>query len=98
MGWIMEKSYNNSMTKHGEQRLRSRVSTSKRQLSLVKSRGKPYTNFVGSFRRYLDKVRFQNDTYPVIYGNYIYLFGFDNSLITVLLVPSKYNKYLKKSK
>lgn len=83
------------LTEHGAKRIRERVNVSKRQLKLVLERGKTINVYSGSFRRYLDKVRINSSgrTYLLVYGNNIYILGYDNALITVLNIPSRYLKY-----
>ena len=84
------------LTEHGAKRIRERVNVSKRQLKLVLERGKPINVYSGSFRRYLDRIRTNSkgSVYLLIYGNNI--FSYENALITVLNIPSKYAKYKAK--
>ena len=86
------------LTEHGAKRIRERVNVSKRQLKLVLERGKPINVYSGSFRRYLDRIRTNSrgSVYLLIYGNNIYIFSYENALITVLNIPSKYSKYKAK--
>lgn len=86
------------MSNHGDKRIRERVSVSKRQKELALERGKIYTTYTGSFRRYLDKVHYKNDTSAIVYGNNIYLFGKCNVLVTVLTIPSNYKNILRNQK
>lgn len=83
------------LTKHGAKRIRERVNVSKRQLKLVLERGKPINVYSGSFRRYLDRIRTNSkgSVYLLVYGNNIYILSYENALITVLNIPSKYAKY-----
>lgn len=84
------------MSKHSDKRIRDRVGVSKRQEQLAIERGKLYTEYTGSFRRYLDRVRYKNNTTAIVYGNNVYLFGQYNVLVTVLTIPSKYHSMLSK--
>lgn len=79
--------------------MRERSSKSKRLNQLAIERGISYENFSGSFRRYLDKIRlkypYQNNQ-VLVYGNDIFLYNNKDVLITILKVPSKYQKYLRR--
>ncbi len=92
----MEKCVN-IISKHAKHRLRERSSISKRQNDLAIERGYSIDNFAGSFRRYLEKIiDNSNNINLIIYSNDIFLYGNNNVLITVLDVPSKYNKCFRK--
>ena len=86
------------LSKHAEKRLKERSSKSLRQNKLALERGKSHENFVGSFRRYLDKIRLKKPFYTdlIVYSNCIFLYDEHKNLITVLSVPSKYHKYLRR--
>lgn len=84
------------VSKHAKHRLRKRSSVSKRQNILAIERGYSTDNFTGSFRRYLDKIKNKRNVNLIIYSNNIFIYGSNNILITVLNVPSKYNKCFRK--
>jgi hypothetical protein len=94
----MGKSLNSRITNHGYKRLRERSSKSLRQNELALKRGVSHEHFSGSFRRYLDKVRLKEPYYTkiIVYDNNIFLYNKEGVLITVLKIPSKYLKYLRR--
>lgn len=93
----MEKSQN-KLSKHARKRLKERSSKSKRQSDLALSRGKPISEFTGSFRRYLDKIRLSKPfrVNILVYGDDIFIYSDKNALITVFDIPTKYNKCLRR--
>ena len=88
----------NNVTNHGYKRLRERSSKSIRQNELALERGLSHEDFSGSFRRYLDKIRLKENYYTkiIVYANKIFIYNKNEDLITVLNIPSKYLKYLRK--
>lgn len=82
------------VTKHAKKRLRERISVSKRQVELAIKRGNNVNDYTGSFRRYLDKIKYKDVNFHIkIYGNHIYIFNPYWYLVTALTISSKYSKY-----
>lgn len=85
------------ITKHGSERMEERTGLSKssqeKMFQLALTSGTERNNYTGQFGRYLDKLMLSQKAQIKIYGNFIYIYK-QNSLITVLNVPTKYRKYL----
>jgi len=87
-----------SLTKHGEKRIRKRAGIPRRATQKLvdeaKLKGKPASEFKGSFRRYLDFQGITYNTTPVVYNGYIYFFH-GNLLTTMWPIPQSYRKVAK---
>ena len=96
------------VTKHAYKRARKRLGLSKkaldRHMQKVMNFGIMRKDFEGALRLYLDE-RFQahkdkdgSHAKLRVYGRFLYLFSKKNKLITIIMIPSKYNKYLDELK
>lgn len=92
------------ITNHGGKRARERIGINHRAVRRMANKvfvnGYSPQEFRGPFRRYLDGVdgRTENRTEIRIYGEHIWVFGYDNALITVLVVPHKYRNKVRSKK
>lgn len=84
------------ITKHGVKRAKQRLGLPKkaveRQALRALEKGKSPKDYSGNFKVYLDAIAIRHKTRPIVYANYIYAFGPDNQLITVLPIDKKYWK------
>lgn len=82
------------VTKHGEDRMIQRLSTSKKNTSKeaekALERGIRTNETTGNLRRYLDSIFFKNThcTNIRIYNRNVFLFDTFNNLVTVFALPS----------
>lgn len=89
------------ITNHAKDRMKERMGANKKSMErmceLALSRGKKHKDFTGSFGRYLNGLYLQHKTANNmrIYNNEVFIFC-GETLITVLDIPTKYHKLLKK--
>lgn len=89
------------LTEHGEQRVKDRVGVSKKIADKVTQKalekGIQHCETVGSLKRYMDKLYFQHRkaNNMRIFNRKVYIFN-DNTLITILDLPSKYHNTVDK--
>lgn len=87
------------VTRHGEDRVRQRLGLPKRivdkYVASALESGRSQADFKGAFRKHLDRLGIENHTRPIVHNGFIWIFGADNVLITVYVVPVKFRKYLK---
>ena len=88
---------------HAEERMTERLGIKKsatdRMAQRAFERGSDHSQYSGSFRRYLDKLILSHNYSAKaikIFGEHIYLFGNNMTLITVLQVPTEYKKHKPK--
>lgn len=80
-------------TDHGESRIRERLGVPKRAAAraarLALERGIPHTALDGAFRKYLNGLISENKSADkcYVYGNFVYLFGNNNYMITTWELP-----------
>ena len=92
------------ITDHGGKRARERIGINHRAVRRMANKvfvnGYSPQEFGGPFRRYLDGVYGRNGSHIVIrfYGEHIWIFGYENALITVLVVPHKYRSKVRSKK
>lgn len=86
------------LTKHGELRLRKRMSipkkTAPKLARLALKHGKGQEEYKGDFKRYLDHTGMEYGHKPLVYMGTVYIFA-DNVLVTCWGVPNKYHRYMK---
>lgn len=82
------------VTKHGEDRMRQRLSTNKKNVSKEAAkaleRGIRTSETTGNLRRYLDKLFYKNThcTNIRVYNRNVFLFDTFGNLVTVFALPS----------
>ena len=88
------------VTDHAKKRIKERVSKTdyEKLFEKVLKDGYDRKCFVGSFKRYLDKLCIDRKSNVKLYNRKIYVYS-NNVLITVLEIPKHYiNSYLSKTK
>ena len=88
------------VSRHGSDRMRQRIGFNKRAVErtakIAYLKGITNKNISGSFRRYLDEVAAKEGNIQIrIHGNYVYLFGLNGVLVTVLEVPRQFRQVVK---
>lgn len=83
------------ITRHSTERIKSRVGISKKIAEKNAQKafecGITHAETKGGLHRYIDKLFFSHKANNIkIYHRYVYIF-YDNKLVTVFLLPSKYN-------
>ena len=88
------------ITDHAKDRLKERMGLNKKSINrvciLALERGYKHSDFTGSFGKYLDKLYLshKNANNMRIYNNEVFIFN-NETLVTVIDIPQKYNKYIK---
>ena len=92
------------ITTHGDKRARERTGITRKAVQRMANKifvgGYTPQEFSGPFRRYLDGVYGSTDSHREIrvYGEQIWVFGYENVLITVLVLPRKYRNKIRSKK
>lgn len=84
---------------HGTDRMRERLGIPKKAAARMAEKalieGTPHYEFSGSLRRYLDWIVLHDlprhgAKVVRVYGQHVFLFGLDDTLVTAWLLPAKY--------
>ncbi len=95
------------LTHHAADRGRERQgyneAAMQRMLPIVMRDGAHHKEFSGQFRRYLDKIlwaaaRMKAANKVIVHGDYLYLFGYEDALITVYYTPNEFKPAYRKWK
>lgn len=90
------------ITRHGKKRLKERVGLSKSAEASMPAKalsvGMCHSDATGRLKKYFDFLFFHNysATNVRIFGEHVYVFNGDDTLITVLPLPNEHKKSVKK--
>lgn len=91
------------LTSHGVKRVEERIGISRKyyaeHIEHVLKTGRESVDFTpgSAFKKFLNrKLVAHPDKRLLIYGHYIYVFGNDNVLVTVLTVPPRFREFLRR--
>ena len=84
------------VSRHGEKRTRERLGIPRKAVERMAQKalveGRSHADFSGSFKRYLDSVflEHQKAAKMRVYGQHLFIFASDETLITVWMLPEKF--------
>lgn len=90
------------LTGHAKERGRERIGLNAKALSRLTQhameRGREPSEFAGSFRRFLDAIAIKGCSVVRVHGEFAYVFATDGHLKTVLAIPPKFRRQLRRMK